>query len=54
MPVIAFDFDADLKSIQKNLQKFLNYTGEIFSSPKALAKQMARLTKAIRLATLNW
>ncbi len=33
------------------LDQFLNYRGEIISSPEALAKQMARLTKAIRLAT---
>ncbi|MBE9123626.1 N-6 DNA methylase [Tychonema sp. LEGE 07199] len=33
------------------LEQFLNYTGEIVSSPEDLARQMARLTKAIRLAT---
>ena len=33
------------------LDQFLNYTGEIISSPEDLARQMARLTKAIRLAT---
>jgi predicted helicase len=33
------------------LDQFLNYTGEIVSSPEDLARQMARLTKAIRLAT---
>jgi len=32
------------------LDNFLNYTGEIISSPEDLARQMARLTKAIRLA----
>ncbi|MGB5960673.1 MAG: N-6 DNA methylase [Coleofasciculaceae cyanobacterium] len=33
------------------LDQFLNYTGEIIRSPEDLARQMARLTKAIRLAT---
>ncbi len=33
------------------LDQFLHYTGEIISSPEDLARQMARLTKAIRLAT---
>lgn len=33
------------------LDQFLNYTGEIINSPEDLAKQMARLTKAIRGAT---
>lgn len=32
------------------LDQFLNYTGEIISRPEDLAQQMARLTKAIRLA----
>jgi len=32
------------------LEQFLNYSGEIISSPGQLAEQMARLTKAIRLA----
>jgi len=32
------------------LEQFLNYSGEIISSPEQLAEQMARLTKAIRLA----
>ncbi|EDX73788.1 N-6 DNA Methylase family [Coleofasciculus chthonoplastes PCC 7420] len=35
------------------LDQFLNYTGEIISNPEDLAQQMARLTKAIRLATLT-
>ena len=35
------------------LEQFLNYTGEIISNPEDLAQQMARLTKAIRLATLT-
>ena len=35
------------------LDQFLNYTGEIISSPEDLARQMARLTKAIRLATVT-
>jgi len=35
------------------LDQFLNYTGEIISNPENLAQQMARLTKAIRLATLT-
>jgi hypothetical protein len=33
------------------LDQFLHYSGEIISSPEDLARQMARLTKAIRLAT---
>jgi predicted helicase len=33
------------------LDQFLNFTGEIISSPEDLATQMAILTKAIRLAT---
>lgn len=33
------------------LDQFLNYRGEIINSPEELATQMARLTKAIRLAT---
>jgi predicted helicase len=33
------------------LDQFINYRGEIISSPEDLARQMARLTKAIRLAT---
>ena len=33
------------------LDQFLNYSGEIISKPEDLARQMARLTKAIRLAT---
>lgn len=33
------------------LDQFLNYRGAIISSPEDLATQMARLTKAIRLAT---
>ncbi|WP_414530620.1 hypothetical protein [Nodularia chucula] len=32
------------------LEQFLNYTGEIIKSPEDLARQMARLTKSIRLA----
>ncbi|MEQ8973024.1 MAG: N-6 DNA methylase [Coleofasciculus sp. C1-SOL-03] len=35
------------------LEQFLNYTGDIISNPENLAQQMARLTKAIRLATLT-
>lgn len=35
------------------LDQFLNYTGEIISNPENLAQQMARLTKAIRLATIT-
>lgn len=35
------------------LDQFLNYKGETISSPEALAKQMARLTKAIRWATTD-
>jgi type I restriction-modification system DNA methylase subunit len=33
------------------LDQFFNYSGEIISKPEDLARQMARLTKAIRLAT---
>ncbi len=35
------------------LDQFLNYAGEIINSPEDLAEQMARLTKAIRLATVT-
>jgi len=41
----------DSDKIAALLDQFLNYTGEIISSPEDLARQMARLTKAIRLAT---
>jgi predicted helicase len=41
----------DADKITALLDQFLNYTGEIISSPEDLARQMARLTKAIRLAT---
>ncbi len=41
----------DTDKIAALLDQFLNYTGEIISSPEDLARQMARLTKAIRLAT---
>ena len=41
------------EKISALLEQFLNYTGEIISNPEDLAQQMARLTKAIRLATLT-
>ena len=41
----------DSDKVAALLDQFLNYTGEIISSPEDLAQQMARLTKAIRLAT---
>jgi type I restriction-modification system DNA methylase subunit len=41
----------DTEKIAALLDQFLNYTGEIISSPEDLARQMARLTKVIRLAT---
>ncbi len=41
----------DADKVAALLEQFLSYTGEIISSPEDLARQMARLTKAIRLAT---
>ncbi|MEO8891301.1 MAG: N-6 DNA methylase, partial [Coleofasciculaceae cyanobacterium] len=41
----------EIDKVAALLDQFLNYTGEIIRSPEDLAKQMARLTKAIRLAT---
>ncbi|KAM3097005.1 type ISP restriction/modification enzyme [Phormidesmis sp. 146-12] len=41
----------ETNTIAALLDQFLNYTGEIISSPEDLARQMARLTKAIKLAT---
>ncbi len=35
------------------IQGFLNYQGEIINNPEDLAKQMARLTKAIRYAVIE-
>lgn len=35
------------------LDQFVNYQGEMISSPEALAAQMARLTKAVKLAILT-
>lgn len=43
----------DIDKVAALLDQFLNYTGEIISSPEDLARQMARLTKAIRLATVT-
>ncbi len=43
----------DTDQVAALLDQFLNYTGEIISSPEDLARQMARLTKAIRLATVT-
>jgi type I restriction-modification system DNA methylase subunit len=40
----------DTEKIAALLEQFLNYTGEIISNSEDLARQMARLTKAIRLA----
>ncbi len=53
---ILADTDGNLLSspasekIASLLEQFLNYTGEIATHPEDLARQMARLTKAIRLA----
>lgn len=43
----------DTTRVAALLDQFLNYTGEVISSPEDLAKQMARLTKAIRFATVE-
>ncbi|MEC4984431.1 MAG: N-6 DNA methylase [Oscillatoria sp. PMC 1068.18] len=40
----------DPHSTTELIESFLNYTGEIISRPEDLAKQMARLTKAIKYA----
>lgn len=41
----------DTNTTAELIDAFLNYTGATISSPEDLAKQMARLTKSIRLAT---
>lgn len=41
----------DADKVAALLEQFLSYRGEIISRPEDLARQMARLTKAIRLAT---
>jgi hypothetical protein len=43
----------DSNKVVALLDQFLNYKGETISSPETLAKQMARLTKAIRWATTD-
>lgn len=43
----------DTDKVAALLEQFLNYSGEIISSPEELASQMARLTKAIRLAVTS-
>lgn len=43
----------DTARVAALLDQFLNYPGEVISSPEDLAKQMARLTKAIRFATVE-
>ncbi|MFM2063421.1 MAG: hypothetical protein RLZZ507_3091 [Cyanobacteriota bacterium] len=40
----------DSEKTEQLIQGFLNYQGEIINNPEDLAKQMARLTKAIRYA----
>ena len=40
----------DTEKVATLWEQFLNYTGEIISSPEDLARQMARLTKTIKLA----
>ncbi|WP_219907597.1 N-6 DNA methylase [Aphanothece hegewaldii] len=41
----------DADQVAALLDQFLSYNGEIVNSPEDLARQMARLTKAIRFAT---
>ncbi len=43
----------DTDKVAALLEQFLNFSGEVVTSPEDLARQMARLTKAIRLATLT-
>ncbi len=43
----------DTARVAALLDQFLNYTGEAIGRPEDLAKQMARLTKAIRFATVE-
>ena len=41
----------DITKATELIEAFLNHKGAVISSPEDLAKQMARLTKSIRLAT---
>ena len=41
----------DTNTTVELIDAFLNYTGAVINSPEDLARQMARLTKSIRLAT---
>lgn len=43
----------DSEQTNQLIQGFLNYQGEIINNPEDLAKQMARLTKAIRYAVIE-
>lgn len=43
----------DTDKVAALLEQFLNFSGEVVRSPEELARQMARLTKAIRLATVT-
>jgi len=43
----------DVDKVAALLEQFLNFTGEVVRNPEELAWQMARLTKAIRLATVT-
>jgi predicted helicase len=43
----------DIEQTQKLVEGFLNYQGEIINNPEDLAKQMARLTKAICYAVIE-
>ena len=50
------DNKIEIKNVEKVttlLDQFLNYTGEIINNPEDLARQMARLAKSIRLATIS-
>jgi len=56
--VLAEQFDHQIQLIDTEptnqlIQGFLNYQGEIINNPEDLAKQMARLTKAIRYAVIE-
>ncbi len=43
----------DIEQTQQLIEGFLNYQGEIINNPEDLAKQMARLTKAIYYAVIE-
>jgi len=47
---LQFVDDFQHKSTAELINNFLNYTGETITSPEEFARQMARLTKAIRYA----